>query len=65
MADDAPGAIKVKTFTISIQTPDGALAPAQVEVPDILMSLADIVAPLHQLVEGVVRLANAREERLG
>jgi Fe-S-cluster containining protein len=55
----------VKTFTLKVETPDGALPPAQVQVPDLPMGLADIVPPMYQLCDGVTALAVRRSESEG
>ena len=54
-----------KRFTITVETPDGKMPPAQVQIPDMPMTLGDIVPPVHQLADGVVRLAHEREQREG
>jgi Fe-S-cluster containining protein len=46
-----------KIFTIQIETPDGRLPPAQAEVPDVPLGLADLVAPAYEFCDGVVALA--------
>ena len=50
---------------IKVETPDGALAPAQVTVSDEPAGLADLVPFIHELTSGVVALAVARAERDG
>ena len=57
--------IAVKTFTITVETPDGAMPPARVQVPDIPMGLADLVPPMYKLCNGATALAVRRSESLG
>ena len=60
-----PSEIAVKTFTISVETPDGAMPPARVQVPDIPMGLADLVMPMYELCNGATALAIRHSESLG
>ena len=60
-----PSDIAVKTFTITVETPDGAMPPAQVQVPDIPMGLADLVPPMYELCNGATALATRHSESLG
>jgi len=57
--------IEVKEIVINIETPDGKLPPAKVNIPNIPMRLANIVQPMHNLCSGVVGLAIKREMVLG
>ena len=63
--NDESGAVRVKEFTIAIETPDGKLPPARVSVPDIPMTLGEIVPPAQQLADGCVRLAVDAARRTG
>jgi Fe-S-cluster containining protein len=49
--------VNVKTFTLRVETPDGALPPAQIEIPDIPLGLADLAPPMFELCNGVTGLA--------
>jgi Fe-S-cluster containining protein len=60
-----PSGIPVKTFTIIVETPDGAMPPARVQVPDIPMGLADLVPPMYELCNGAIALAIRRSESMG
>jgi Fe-S-cluster containining protein len=63
--NDESGAVRVKEFTIAIETPDGRLPPARVSVPDIAMTLGEVVPPAQQLADGCVRLAVDAARRTG
>ncbi len=56
---------EIKVITITIETPDGRLPPAQVAIPDVPMSMADLIPPMQQLCNGIVELAIRREKNLG
>ena len=60
-----PSEIAVKSFTITVETPDGAMPPARVQVPDIPTGLADLVLPVYELCNGATALAIRRSESLG
>jgi Fe-S-cluster containining protein len=60
-----PSEIMVKTFTLTVETPDGALPPVRVQVPDIPMGLADIVPPIYELCNGATSLATRKSESEG
>ncbi len=49
--------VKVKQFTLRIETPDGAMPPARIEVPDVPLCLVEIVSPLYELCDAGVSLA--------
>jgi Fe-S-cluster containining protein len=55
----------LKTFTLRVETPDGALPPAQVRVPDTPMGLSDLVPPVYELCNGAAQLAIRRSESEG
>lgn len=63
--NDESGNVRVKVFTITIETPDGAMPPARVSIPDIPMTLGHIVPPTQQLADGCVRLAVNAARREG
>lgn len=48
-----------------VETPDGTLGPAQVEVSDEPARLADLVPAIHELTSGMVALSIGRAERDG
>jgi Fe-S-cluster containining protein len=50
---------------VMVETPDGALAPAEVAVCDGPVRLADLVPALHELTSGITALAVARAAREG
>jgi Fe-S-cluster containining protein len=54
-----------QVIKIKVETPDGALAPAQVTVSDEPAGLTDLVPFIHELTSGVVALAVGRAERDG
>ncbi|MGC8810086.1 MAG: YkgJ family cysteine cluster protein [bacterium] len=56
---------EVKVFTLSIETPDGQLPPARVQVPNIPLRLTNLIPPLQQLCNGLVELAIRREMQKG
>jgi len=56
---------EITLITISIETPDGKLPPAKVGIPNIPMRMADLVAPMHQLCNGIVGLAIRQEMNRG
>lgn len=55
----------IHIFKVHIETPDGALAPAEVAISDEPARLADLVAPVYELVNGVVSLAVGRAQQEG
>jgi Fe-S-cluster containining protein len=55
------GEPRLQVITMSIETPDGRLPPATVQVPDMPLGVADLVPPMQQLCNGVVALALRRE----
>jgi Fe-S-cluster containining protein len=54
-----------RTFTIEIETPDGRLPPAQVDVPDSPLGLSDLAPPIFSLCDGIVGLAVGNTVRSG
>ncbi|MGA2506075.1 MAG: YkgJ family cysteine cluster protein [Chitinispirillaceae bacterium] len=56
---------ELQIFKVYVETPDGALAPAEVAISDASARLADLVAPVHELVNGVVALAVGRAQQEG
>jgi Fe-S-cluster containining protein len=52
-----PSEITVKTFTLCVETPDGAMPPVKVQVPDIPMGLADLVPPMYEMCNAATALA--------
>ena len=52
-------------FKVHVETPDGTLAPAEVAINDAPARLADLVAPVYELVNGVVALAVGRAQQEG
>jgi Fe-S-cluster containining protein len=57
--------VELKVFTLSIETPDGQLPPARVQVPNIPMRLTSLIPPMQQLCNGIVELAIRREVQRG
>lgn len=57
--------VKLKVFTLSIETPDGQLPPARVQVPNIPIRLTSLIPPIQQLCNGIVELAIKREVQKG
>jgi len=55
----------LKIITLAIETPDGQLPPARVQVPDIPMKLTSLIPPIQQLCNGIVSLAIRREINRG
>ena len=55
----------LQTFRIEIETPDGTLGPAEIDICDEPARLADMVPALHELVNGAVVLAIKRAQREG
>ena len=49
--------ITVKTFTLRVETPEGTLPPAQIEIPDIPLGLADLAPPVFNLCNGIAASA--------
>ncbi|HUI92091.1 MAG TPA: YkgJ family cysteine cluster protein [Chitinivibrionales bacterium] len=60
-----PLEIPVKAFTIIVETPDGAMPPARVQVPDAPMGLSDLVPPVYELCNGATALAIKKSRRQG
>lgn len=58
-------AAEIKIFSLSVETPDGQLPPARVQVPNIPLRLTSLIPPLQQLCNGVVELAIHREVEKG
>jgi Fe-S-cluster containining protein len=56
---------ETQVMKVMVETPDGALAPAEVAVCDGPVRLADLVPALHELTSGVTALAVARAAREG
>ncbi len=59
------GDIEIKVISLTIETPDGPLPPARVQVPNIPFRLTSLIPPLHQLCNGLVGLAIKREMSKG
>jgi Fe-S-cluster containining protein len=57
--------VTVKTFTLRVETPDGALPPVQVQVPDIPMGLADLVPFMYELCNSATALAIQKSGSMG
>ena len=57
--------VELTVFTISIETPDGQLPPARVQVPNVPMRLTSLIPPMQQLCNGIVELAIKREVQKG
>ena len=55
----------IKRFNLAIQTPDGEMPPAQIDVSDEPMRLSEIVPLLHDLASKAVELALKRAQREG
>jgi Fe-S-cluster containining protein len=55
----------IHTFRIEIETPDGTLGPADIDISDEPARLADLVPAIHELVNGAVALAIKRAQREG
>jgi Fe-S-cluster containining protein len=58
MSENGPK-IRVKTFTFSLPTPYGNLPSLSIEVPDLPMSLAEVVPLLHAICNKCVEMACA------
>jgi Fe-S-cluster containining protein len=56
---------ETKTFRVMVETPDGALAPAEVAICNGPLRLTDLVDAIHELTSGVVALAVTRAEQEG
>jgi len=50
-------AVEFKTFTITVETPDGKLPPATINVPEVPLGLADLAPLAFGLEDGIVGLA--------
>jgi Fe-S-cluster containining protein len=59
------GEPRLQVITVSIETPDGRLPPATVQIPDMPMGVVHLVPPMQQLCNGVVALALRREAQGG
>jgi len=55
------GEPRLQVITMSIETPDGRLPLASVQVPEMPMGVAHLVPPMQQLCNGVVGLALRRQ----
>jgi Fe-S-cluster containining protein len=56
---------RLQVITVTIETPDGRLPPATVQVSDMPMGVPHLVPPMHQLCNGIVALALRREAQRG
>jgi Fe-S-cluster containining protein len=54
-----------RTFTLSIDTPDGTVGPARIDVCDEPVRLSDLAQPIQALASGVADLAIKRVSREG
>ncbi|MGB7569212.1 MAG: hypothetical protein WBM07_15230 [Chitinivibrionales bacterium] len=58
-------AVEFKTFTITVETPDGKLPPATINVPEVPLGLADLAPLAFGLEDGIVGLAVRNALRSG
>ena len=58
-------AVEFKTFTITVETPDGKLPPATINVPEVPLGLADLAPLAFGLEDGIVGLAVRKALRSG
>lgn len=57
--------LETKILMLTIETADGQLPPARVQVPNVPLPLTSLIPPLQQLCNGVVDLAKKREIKNG
>jgi Fe-S-cluster containining protein len=60
-----PDPVTVKTFTLRVETPEGALPLAEIQIPDIPLGLADLAPPILNLCNGIVDVASRAATRAG
>ncbi len=57
--------VEIKIIALTIETPDGQLPPARVQVPNIPLRLTSLIIPFQQLCDGLIELAKQREVQKG